>query len=73
MPEALAPLVDFNGSALLLIAVRLVLALGLGLAIAGIYRRARPMNDEADSFTVTLVLLMLSAWFTDSNCRRVPV
>ena len=59
MPEALAPLVDFNGSALLLIAVRLVLALGLGLAIAGIYRRARPMNDEADSFTVTLVLLTI--------------
>ncbi len=59
MPEALAPLVDFNGPALLLIAVRLVLALGLGLAIAGVYRRARPMNDEADSFTVTLVLLTI--------------
>ena len=59
MPEALAPLFDFNGPALLLIAVRLLLALALGLAIAAIYRRARPMNEEAESFTVTLVLLTI--------------
>ncbi len=59
MPDALAPLFDFNGPALLLIAVRLTLALGLGLAIASIYRHARPMNDEAESFTVTLVLLTI--------------
>jgi hypothetical protein len=59
MPDALAPLLDFNGPAVLLIAVRLVLALGLGLAIAAVYRRARPMNDEAESFTVTLVLLTI--------------
>jgi uncharacterized membrane protein YhiD involved in acid resistance len=59
MPEALAPLFDFNGPALLLIAVRLALALLLGLAIAGVYRRARPMNEEAESFTVTLVLLTI--------------
>jgi hypothetical protein len=59
MPETLAPLVDFNASALMLIVVRLGLALLLGLAIAGVYRRARPMNDEAESFTVTLVLLTI--------------
>jgi hypothetical protein len=59
MRDALAPLLDFNGPAVLLIAVRLVLALGLGLAIAAVYRRARPMNDEAESFTVTLVLLTI--------------
>ena len=39
--------------------VRLVLALLLGLAIAWVYRRARPMNDEAESFGVTLVLLTI--------------
>jgi uncharacterized membrane protein YhiD involved in acid resistance len=59
MREALAPLLDFNGPTVLLIAVRLVIAMGLGLAIAGVYRRARPMNDEAESFTVTLVLLTI--------------
>jgi hypothetical protein len=59
MREALAPLLDFNGAALLLIAVRLVLAVLLGLAIAAVYRRARPMNEEAESFTVTLVLLTI--------------
>src|SRR6266545_6968493 len=59
MRDALAPMLDFNGPAILLIAVRLVLAMGLGLAIAGVYRRARPMNDEAESFTVTLVLLTI--------------
>jgi hypothetical protein len=59
MSEALAPLLDFNRGALLLMFVRLVLALLLGLGIAVIYRRARPMNDEAESFTVTLVLLTI--------------
>jgi Domain of unknown function (DUF4956) len=59
MREALAPLFDFNGPALLLVGVRLVIAAALGLAIAGVYRRARPMNDEAESFTVTLVLLTI--------------
>ena len=57
MPESLAPLIDLNAGALVLMFARLVLALLLGLAIAWIYRRARPMNDEAESFTVTLVLL----------------
>jgi uncharacterized membrane protein YhiD involved in acid resistance len=57
MPDALTPLVDLDAPALLLMAVRLILALALGLGIAGIYRRARPMTDESDSFTVTLVLL----------------
>ena len=59
MREALAPLLDFNGPALLLVAVRLILAAILGLAIAAVYRRARPMNEEAESFTVTLVLLTI--------------
>jgi hypothetical protein len=59
MSESLAPLVDFNPATLLLIFARLVLAWPLGLAIAEIYRRARPMNDEAESFTVTLVLLTI--------------
>lgn len=59
MPEALNPLFDFNGPALLLVAVRLILAAFLGLAIAAVYRRARPMNREAESFTVTLVLLTI--------------
>jgi len=54
MREALASLLDFNGPALLLIAVRLVLAVVLGLGIAAVYRRARTMNEEAESFTVTL-------------------
>jgi len=57
MREALASLLDFNAPALLLIAVRLVLAVVLGLGIAAVYRRARTMNEEAESFTVTLVLL----------------
>lgn len=59
MSEALAPLLDFDPGALLLMFVRLVLALLFGLGIAVIYRRARPMNDEAESFTVTLVLLTI--------------
>lgn len=57
MFEPLAPLVVLNTGALVLMFARLVLALLLGLAISWIYRRARPMNDEAESFTVTLVLL----------------
>jgi hypothetical protein len=59
MPEALAPLFDFDGPALLLVSVRLILAAFLGLAITAVYRRARPMSEEADSFTVTLVLLTI--------------
>ena len=59
MSESLAPLFDFNPGAVVLIFARLVLAWLLGLAIAAIYRRARPMNDEAESFTVTLVLLTI--------------
>src|SRR5687767_15155737 len=59
MSESLAALLDFNPGAVLLIFARLVLAWLLGLVIAAIYRRARPMNDEAESFTVTLVLLTI--------------
>lgn len=59
MFEPLAPLVDLNAGALVLMFARLVLALLLGFAISWIYRHARPMNDEAESFTVTLVLLTI--------------
>jgi len=59
MLESLAPLIELNAGALVLMLARLLLALLLGLVISWIYRRARPMNDEAESFTVTLVLLTI--------------
>ena len=59
MTDSLAPLLDFNGAALALMFVRLVLAMLLGLAIAWVYRRARGANGEAESFGVTLVLLTI--------------
>src|SRR6187399_1579923 len=59
MSESLQTLIVFDRPGLVQILVRLVLAWALGLAIAAIYRRARPMNDEAESFTVTLVLLTI--------------
>src|SRR5215210_853266 len=59
MSESLGSLVAFQPEGLVLIAARLAIAWALGLAIAAIYRRARPMNDEAESFTVTLVLLTI--------------
>jgi hypothetical protein len=59
MTDALAPLLTVDGGGLLVLLVRLVLALGLGHAIAFVYRRSRPMNEEAESFVVTLVLLTI--------------
>jgi uncharacterized membrane protein YhiD involved in acid resistance len=59
MSDSLAPLLDFNAGAVTLMFVRLVLAMLLGLAIAWVYRRARPANGEAASFGVTLVLLTI--------------
>jgi hypothetical protein len=59
MAEALAPFLHFDAAGLLVLFVRLILAFGLGHAIAIIYRRSRPMNDEAESFVVTLVLLTI--------------
>ncbi|MEP6916210.1 MAG: DUF4956 domain-containing protein [Acidobacteriota bacterium] len=59
MFDALAPLYTFDPGGLLLLFVRLLLAMALGFAIAAVYRRCRPMNDEAESFTVTLVLLTI--------------
>jgi hypothetical protein len=59
MSELLTPLGDFHLSALLVLCVRLVLALVLGLGVSAIYRASRPMNDEAESFVVTLVLLTI--------------
>ena len=59
MADALAPFLTFDPAGLLVLFVRLVLALGLGHAIAVIYRRSRPLNEEAESFVVTLVLLTI--------------
>lgn len=59
MSESLAPLLDLNSNTLVLMFVRLVLAFVLGLAIAWVYKRARPANGEAESFGVTLVLLTI--------------
>lgn len=59
MSESLASFLDFNLPGLLVLFVRLVLALGLGHAVGVIYRRSRPMNEEAESFVVTLVLLTI--------------
>ena len=59
MFESLAPLADFNNGALVLMFVRLVFALLLGLVIAWVYRRARGVNGESESFGVTLVLLTI--------------
>ena len=59
MSEALAPLLDLNSTTLVLMVVRLVLAFVLGLAIAWVYKRARRINGEAESFGVTLVLLTI--------------
>ena len=59
MPDSLASLFEFDAGALELLIARLILAWLLGLAVTVIYRRARPMNPEAESFTVTLVLLTI--------------
>jgi hypothetical protein len=57
MSETWRALLDVNTDALVLVTVRLVIALLLGRIVAAIYRRGRPMGDEAESFVVTLVLL----------------
>jgi hypothetical protein len=59
MADALAPFLTIDGAGLFVLFVRLVLALGLGHAVAAIYRRSRPMNGEAESFVGTLVLLTI--------------
>jgi hypothetical protein len=59
MADALAPFLTVDGAGLFVLFVRLVLALGLGHAVAAIYRRSRPMNGEAESFVGTLVLLTI--------------
>lgn len=50
---------DLDSHALLVMVVRLVIALALGRVVAAVYRRSRPMGDEAESFVVTLVLLTI--------------
>jgi hypothetical protein len=49
--------VDTGG--LFLLIVRLLVALALGRIVAVVYRRSRPMGEEAESFVVTLVLLTI--------------
>jgi Domain of unknown function (DUF4956) len=50
---------DVDGYGLLLLVTRLLIALALGRIVAAVYRRSRPMGDEAESFVVTLVLLTI--------------
>lgn len=58
MFEGLTPGPDaFDPRGLVTLVVRLLIALLLGRLVAVIYRRSRPMGDEAESFVVTLVLL----------------
>jgi hypothetical protein len=59
MADALGPFLTFDPAGLFVLFVRLVLALGLGHAVAAIYRRSRPMNGESESFVGTLVLLTI--------------
>jgi hypothetical protein len=59
MADALASFLTVDAAGLFVLFVRLVLALGLGHAVAAIYRRSRPMNGEAESFVGTLVLLTI--------------
>ena len=58
MFEGLTPGVEtLDPRGLAMLVVRLLIALLLGRLVAVIYRRSRPMGDEAESFVVTLVLL----------------
>ena len=57
MSDQFALFVPADPGALLAIVTRLAIALVLGRIVAAVYRRSRPMGDEAESFVVTLVLL----------------
>ena len=57
MSDQFALFVPADPGALLAIVTRLAIALVLGRIVAAVYRRSRPMSDEAESFIVTLVLL----------------
>ncbi len=57
MSETWRSLLVVDTGALILMIVRLLVALVLGRIVAVIYRRSRPMGEEAESFVVTLVLL----------------
>jgi hypothetical protein len=59
MSETWRSLLVVDTGGLILMVVRLVIALVLGRIVAAIYRRSRPMGDEAESFVVTLVLLTI--------------
>ena len=51
--------VNFETAGLIPLVARLLIALVLGRIVAAVYRRSRPMGDEAESFVVTLVLLTI--------------
>jgi hypothetical protein len=60
MPEALREsLLEFQTPPPVVVIVRLVVALALGAVVALVYRRTRPAQDVAPSFTATLVLLSI--------------
>jgi hypothetical protein len=59
MSEAWRSLLVVDTNALVLMVGRLLVAMVLGRVVAAVYRRSRPMGDEAESFVVTLVLLTI--------------
>ena len=59
MSETWRSLLIVDTGGLILMIVRLLIALVLGRIVAVVYRRSRPMGEEAESFVVTLVLLTI--------------
>jgi Domain of unknown function (DUF4956) len=59
MSETWRSLLVLDTGGLILMIVRLLIALVLGRIVAVVYRRSRPMGEEAESFVVTLVLLTI--------------
>ena len=59
MSESWRSLLVVDTGGLILMIVRLLVALVLGRIVAVVYRRSRPMGEEAESFVVTLVLLTI--------------
>jgi uncharacterized membrane protein YhiD involved in acid resistance len=59
MSDTWRSLLVIDTGGLFLLIVRLLVALALGRLVAVVYRRSRPMGEEAESFVVTLVLLTI--------------
>jgi hypothetical protein len=59
MSETWRSLLVVDTGGLILMIARLLIALVLGRIVASVYRRSRPMGEEAESFVVTLVLLTI--------------